>query len=107
MRSPTIRSSVDLPQPEGPIRDTNSPGWTSRSIAWRALVSPPVDVNTLSTPRNRTAAIVTPELRRYGTRSGDRDMSHPGSTSGLHRLPTAEHNHLRDPDHHEEQDAHD
>ena len=27
-----IRSSVDLPQPEGPISETNSPGWTSRSI---------------------------------------------------------------------------
>jgi len=36
-RSPTIRSSVDLPQPDGPIRETNSPRWTAKSMpdsAW-------------------------------------------------------------------------
>ena len=27
---PMIRSSVDLPQPEGPMIEKNSPAWTSR-----------------------------------------------------------------------------
>ena len=35
-----IRSSVDLPQPEGPISETNSPGCTSRSIRSSASTSP-------------------------------------------------------------------
>ena len=35
-----IRSSVDLPQPDGPIRETNSPGCTSRSIRSSASTSP-------------------------------------------------------------------
>ena len=49
------RSSVDLPQPDGPMSDTNSPGRMSRSIPWRATVRPPSRVvNTLSRPRIRT-----------------------------------------------------
>src|SRR5262249_50332092 len=40
IRSPMIRSSVDLPQPDGPISDTNSPGSISRSIPCTAVVSP-------------------------------------------------------------------
>ena len=35
-----IRSSVDLPQPDGPISETNSPGWTSRSMPSSASTSP-------------------------------------------------------------------
>jgi NitT/TauT family transport system ATP-binding protein len=31
---------IDLPQPEGPIRETNSPGWTSRSLASSASTFP-------------------------------------------------------------------
>jgi hypothetical protein len=37
VRSPMIRSNVDLPQPEGPIKETNSPGSTSRSIPSSAV----------------------------------------------------------------------
>jgi hypothetical protein len=32
-------SSVDLPQPDGPMIATNSPSWMSRSIAFSAVVS--------------------------------------------------------------------
>src|SRR5438105_7020623 len=40
IRSPMIRSSVDLPHPDGPISDTNSPGSISRSMPCTAVVSP-------------------------------------------------------------------
>jgi hypothetical protein len=39
-RLPTIRSSVDLPHPDGPINETNSPGRTSRSIDCSAVTPP-------------------------------------------------------------------
>ena len=35
-----IRSSVDLPQPEGPISETNSPGSIARSMSCSATTSP-------------------------------------------------------------------
>ena len=49
-------SKVDLPQPEGPIRLTNSPGWMVRSIG--ASARTPL-ANTLSAPRISTGGIVT------------------------------------------------
>ena len=36
-----IRSRVDLPHPEGPISETNSPGAMSRSMPWSATVRAP------------------------------------------------------------------
>ena len=56
MMSPTIRSSVDLPQPEGPISDTNSPLATSRSIPCSAATAPAP--NSFETPRTDTTACV-------------------------------------------------
>ena len=38
--SPTMRSNVDFPQPDGPISDTNSPRSTSRSISCSAVTPP-------------------------------------------------------------------
>ncbi len=35
-----MRSSVDLPQPEGPTNTMNSPLCSSRSIPWITAVSP-------------------------------------------------------------------
>ena len=29
-----------MPQPDGPISETNSPGWSSRSMSWSAVVPP-------------------------------------------------------------------
>ncbi len=51
------RSSVDLPQPDGPMSEMNSPGRMSRSMPLSATVlAPSRVVNTLSTPRMRTTA---------------------------------------------------
>ena len=40
IRSPITRSSVDLPQPDGPISETNSPGCDSRSMSCSAVTFP-------------------------------------------------------------------
>ena len=37
-----IRSSVDLPHPDGPISETNSPSSIVRSMPWSAVVWPNV-----------------------------------------------------------------
>ena len=39
-RPAIMRSSVDLPQPEGPTNTTNSPDAISRSIPWMTLTGP-------------------------------------------------------------------
>ncbi|BDZ64380.1 hypothetical protein GCM10025877_13180 [Agromyces mangrovi Wang et al. 2018] len=57
-RSAMRRMSVDLPQPDGPMRETNSPAATSRSMPWRACTTPDRVSNVLSTPVTRTAAVV-------------------------------------------------
>ena len=46
-----IRSSVDLPQPDGPIRETNSPGSTSRSMPSSAVTPA---LNCFETPLSET-----------------------------------------------------
>ena len=39
--SPAImRSSVDLPHPDGPTRITNSPSWMSTDTPWMTCVAP-------------------------------------------------------------------
>ena len=40
VRSPITRSNVDLPQPDGPISETNSPGSIARSISCSAVTLP-------------------------------------------------------------------
>ncbi len=37
---PRIRRKVDLPQPDGPTMQTNSPSGTSRLKSWRACTGP-------------------------------------------------------------------
>ena len=36
----TMRSRVDLPQPDGPTRITNSPSWMSTDTPWMTCVAP-------------------------------------------------------------------
>src|ERR1700761_3572113 len=55
----TMRSRVDLPQPDGPSRQTNSPARTSRSTPDRATVRRPRRRNVLATDWMRTSAPVT------------------------------------------------
>src|SRR3954447_1983428 len=61
IRSPMIRSSVDLPQPDGPISETNSPGSISRSISCSAVVSSKRFVTSLIAT---TVMAVCPDDRR-------------------------------------------
>src|SRR5271169_1164759 len=63
----TSESSVDLPQPEAPMRQVNSPGATSSdtwSSAWMAELPRP---NTLDTPASRTAPPTGGAARRSVT----------------------------------------
>src|SRR3954466_7512219 len=53
-RPAIIRSSVDLPQPDGPTRMTNSPSSISTSTPWSTSVTP----NVLRTLRMETLAMV-------------------------------------------------
>src|SRR5215470_11054062 len=53
-RPAIMRSKVDLPQPEGPTRTTNSPSAISTLTSWITYVDP----NALRTPRIATDAIV-------------------------------------------------
>ncbi len=39
-RPASIRSSVDLPQPDGPTSTTNSPSWMSKPMPWMTFVLP-------------------------------------------------------------------
>src|SRR5207244_6604924 len=56
-----IRSSVDLPQPEGPINETNSPGSTSRSIPSNAVTPA---LNCFETPLSETALMRSCDVLR-------------------------------------------
>ncbi len=51
------RSRVDLPQPDGPMSETNSPAATVRSMSSSALTSPVLVANLLPTPRTTTASV--------------------------------------------------
>src|SRR6266496_3543647 len=55
MRSATMRSRVDLPHPEGPTIDRNSPARMSRSTPRSATVRPSPLPNHLPTPRSSRA----------------------------------------------------
>lgn len=61
-------SSVDLPQPEGPVTATNSPWRTSRSTPRSARTGARSAVNVRRAPRTRTAAgsVVTPSIAAAG-----------------------------------------
>src|SRR5262245_24679557 len=54
-RSAMMRRSVVLPQPEGPINETNSPGATARSTPASAWTSPSAVSKVRQTPRASTA----------------------------------------------------
>ena len=90
VRSPTIRSSVDFPQPDGPIRETNSPASTSRSMPSSA-----------TTRRVRTACVTSRGARppswaaasgghanRSGAGGGRRASRRP-TTTRKNEMPSA------------------
>src|SRR5262249_22456522 len=57
-----IRSNVDLPQPEGPTRTTNSPSRIEMSTPWMTAVAP----KDFRTSRIATDAIHSSQGRRLG-----------------------------------------
>ncbi len=66
--SPATRdSSVDLPQPDAPMRQVNSPGATSSDTCSSACTAELPRPNTLDTPANRTAATPGGAARRSVT----------------------------------------
>src|SRR3954471_7094081 len=65
--SPATRfSSVLLPQPDAPSRQTNSPGATVRSTPSSATTARPAGPNVLRTPSSRTAVAPVKLLRPVG-----------------------------------------
>ena len=79
-----IRSSVDLPQPDGPISETNSPGWTSRSMPSSASTSP-------RSKRFERFLTETAAASRHATFSGARWTSSRSAiaTTPKKRIPSA------------------
>ena len=63
-----IRSSVDLPHPDGPIREMNSRSPISRSIPWSAT-TPPVPNSFLTFDRRDDAHATCSGARRTTIRS--------------------------------------
>ena len=70
----TRESSVDLPQPDAPMRQVNSPGGTSSELWSSARTAEPPRPNTLDTPVSRTVPLV-PDRGR-GAAIGDRHGTH-------------------------------
>ena len=56
----SMRSSVDLPQPEGPTSTVNSPSAMSKPMPWMILVEPKL----FWTSRNETEAMLSSSRRR-------------------------------------------
>src|SRR5919109_216069 len=100
MRSPMTRSSVDFPQPDGPMSDTNSPRAMSRSMPDKAVVTTtPSRANVFSTPDRRTTVVGAPVDPASVMRSLAR-------SSALHdRRAAAQDDDLGEADHAEEDDA--
>src|SRR4051794_31233608 len=89
----TMRSKVDLPQPEAPIRQTNSPlltrRWASRSASMRSQLNS----NCLVKPLSSRIGIVALDIvgapaqqpaadhhdQAIGDEAGDADHDHPGN----------------------------
>src|SRR5215471_12898805 len=63
----SIRSSVDLPQPDGPTSTTNSPSRMSNPMPWMTFVLP----KDFSMLWNATVAMVTSAFHRAGGQSAD------------------------------------
>src|SRR5512140_3361092 len=65
-RPASIRSSVDLPHPDGPTSTMNSPSWMSNEIPWMTFVLP----NDFSMSWNDTDAMITSLLHGAGGETG-------------------------------------
>ena len=70
-RPDTTLNSVDLPQPEGPTNETNSPGWIASVVGARATL-----------PSN---ALVAPSMRNLGVPTVIASGSLKGAREGAER----------------------
>jgi hypothetical protein len=77
-----IRSRVDFPQPEAPIRQTNSPRPISRLTALSASISPPAVTNRLL-----TASILRIGLSAGADAVRGRNLGRTSATSAMLRAP--------------------
>src|SRR4029450_3322417 len=120
----TMRSSVDLPQPEAPIRQTNSPLLTRRFASRSASMRSPLNSNCLLSPLSSRIGIVASDMVRApaqqpaakshhqagGDEAGDADHDHSRDDNlGARKLPRFHDDgakpglhpgHLADHDHH-------
>src|SRR5215469_6687154 len=60
----TMRSKVDLPHPEAPIRQTNSPGRTRKFASRKASMRWPCSANSLLTPRRSRMGLASSRKAR-------------------------------------------
>src|SRR5438874_11641554 len=80
--NPTIDNRVDLPHPDGPEIETNSPRWIWRSIPSRACVSTSSVKKTFVSPCISMTASFIGNL----VNSASRDRRHPTPTYRIERL---------------------
>ena len=106
VRSPISRSSVDLPQPDGPISDTNSPGADGQVDRLERVTVRGAVPNTLPTPDvGRRAPSSARGSGRPAPSCADGSASDRWSAA-LHRpVPAAHHDGLGDVDEAEEEQA--
>src|SRR3954451_11232704 len=69
-RPAMMRSRVDLPQPDGPTKTTNSPSATLRSTAWITVIDPKVFLMPLSVSSAIVASLAN-SSRSFHPRIGD------------------------------------
>src|SRR5258708_27045894 len=88
----TIRKSVDFPQPDAPIRQTNSPLATLKLASRSASICSPPNSNCLVTPFNSRIGVVASDMARapaqqplphqhhkpVGDNTSDADNNHAG-----------------------------
>src|SRR5690606_3916267 len=109
---PMMRSNVDLPQPEAPMRQTNSPFWICRLTSLRACMGRPLRGKTLPTSvmsrmgaALRVAvrsdivlrapleqAVVDGDQQTVGDEAGEPDDDH----AGYHHVGAREHASIHD-----------
>src|SRR5215831_4136953 len=89
----TIRSSVDFPHPDAPMRQTNSPLATLRLASRNASIRSPPNSNCLVTPLSSRIGVVASDMGRaptqeplskqnyqaVGDEAGNSDHNHPGN----------------------------
>src|SRR6185369_13096117 len=72
----TMRSKVDLPQPEAPIRQTNSPLFTLRFASRSASMRSPLNSNCLVRPLSSRIGMVASDIVRAPAQQATAEPHH-------------------------------